>query len=153
MYIPNAEKTKAALGDVKKELRSERIRMVFEDDVVSNFFERMVITDPGEWIPATQQDSQNFDGYKVCSFNELYQDRCTIYIQPLDSSVTQEFLAKCKLFCEAYYHGLPVEVLKHRNIKKLRVKSRGEGKHIQYLARDILSESRNWIPDDAYCMI
>ena len=64
MYIPNDEKTEYALGDVKKEIRNERIKLVFSKDLIDKYHDRMVIEDPDEWIPATQQDSQNFDGYK-----------------------------------------------------------------------------------------
>ena len=33
------------------------------------------------------------------------------------------------------------------------MKTRGEGKHIQYNAREILNKVEKWLPDDAYCML
>ena len=113
----------------------------------------MVIKSSDEWIPATKEGPQSFDGYKASNFNDLYQDRCTIYIQPLDSSISDELLESCKLYCEAYYHGLSVKIRKHKDLTKMKIKNRHEGKYKQYLAGEILSESRKWIPNDAYCMI
>ena len=70
----------------------------------------MKIESPDEWIPSTQQESQNYDGYTVSGYNDLYQDRKTIYIQPLDKSITEEFLEECKMYCEAFFFGLPVVI-------------------------------------------
>jgi len=65
---------------------------VFSQEIVNKFHNKMIIEDPGEWISATEQDSQNFDGYKCSGFNEIYRDIQTIYIQPLDNSMDDEFL-------------------------------------------------------------
>ncbi|CAI2372880.1 unnamed protein product [Moneuplotes crassus] len=154
MYIPNDKKTAEALGDIKKEIRNQRIQPVFSKEVVENYHKRMAIVDPGEWIPATEQDSQNYYGFTCSGFNQLYQDRKTIYIQPLDTSMDEEFLATCQKYCEAYFYPLPVLVRAAKNIAKLKIKNRTrEEGFIQYDAREILRRAQKWIPADAYCMI
>ena len=90
--IPDDTKTAAALGDIRKELKKDRIRLVFEKDVVSKFHERMTIENKFEWIPAMLEQPQSFDEYKKSAFNIVYETRKTIYILPLDTEITEEFL-------------------------------------------------------------
>ena len=124
--IPDDKKTQAALGDIRKEIKKDRIRYVFEKDIVSKFHERMTIENKFEWIPAMLEQPQSFEEYKKSAFNIIYETRKTIYILPLDSTITEEFLESCKNYCEAFYYGMNVKILKTKDVTTLGIKTRGE---------------------------
>ena len=124
--IPDDKKTQAALGDIRKEIKKDRIRYVFEKDIVSKFHERMTIENKFEWIPAMLEQPQSFEEYKKSAFNIIYETRKTIYILPLDSTITEEFLESCKNYCEAFYYGMNVKILKTKDVTTLGINTRGE---------------------------
>ena len=63
------------------------------------------------------------------------------------------FLEKCKAYWEAFFFGLPIIVLPSKDVEKLKVKTRNEGKYIQYNATELLDKAIKWLPDDAYWML
>lgn len=47
-----------------------------------------------------------------------------MYIVPLEKQITQEFLEKLRLICEAFYYGFKVKVMDYQNLSKWKVENR-----------------------------
>ena len=149
--LPNETQMKKGLGDLK-EIGSKRVKLAFSKSIIDRF-DKMTIDDEYDWIARVKNKPQSFDSYVKSNPNKLYEERKTLYIQALDKSISPKFLEKCKEFCEAFYYGLPVKILKNIDISELNVKTRGKGKSIQYHALQILRNAKRLVPKDAYGMI
>ena len=59
-----------------------------------------------------KENGQTYDDYqKPNAKNIVTQQRYKIYIFAIDPTISEEFLAKLKRYCEAFYTGMVVEIM------------------------------------------
>lgn len=110
---------------------------------------------PSEWLFEHDEDGQTYESYKNYSVNWIKPEKSVIYIQPLESDISPEFILKLKEFCEAFYYGATVKVMKVIDVEKIKVTKRINeytGKK-QYNAGEILKSLENKLSSDCYCLI
>jgi len=149
--VPNEEKRKIALGSFQK-----------SSNLLKNAIEAIVplckpVPKPqsGDWLAAHKEEGQSFDDFLRTPRNKVTPERNVIYIQPLEEKVDHDFLKALKLFTEAYYKDIKVEINQMLNVKELGVDSRinDYSNKLQFNAGQILRSLEKQVPKDAYCMI
>lgn len=85
------------------------------------------IHDESDWIPSVKNKGESFDKYVEYKPNLITEQWQTICIQPLDKTITIEFMQICKKFIEAFYYGVKVEILKPMDVKSLGTHTRDHG--------------------------
>ncbi len=59
-----------------------------------------------------KEPGQTFEDYQKPNVKNLVtKQRFKIYIFVIDPSISSEFLQKLKLYCEAFYTGMTVEIM------------------------------------------
>lgn len=149
--LPSIKEMKAGLGNLKT-ITDKRIKLAFSTKITARH-NKMTIEDEEDWIPSMKNKPQSFDSWLKSKPNRVTSERKTLYILALDKSISDLFLENCRLYCSAFFYGLPVKVLDNIDIKKIEVKSRGSKGTIQYNAREILKKAKKRIPSDAYGLI
>ena len=66
----------------------------------------------GDWLVGQKEKPQTFNMYnRVGIRNDITPERKKIYFFVTDEKIKPDFLAKLKLYCEAYFTGLTVEIM------------------------------------------
>ena len=149
--VPDEQKRQKAIGSLQGTscLYSEAIKAIIP------LFKPIPNPKASDWLVEHKETGQTFEGYSKGVHNKVTVNRNTIYIQPLEDSIDQEFLETLKLFILAYYKGMNVKIKELLNVKKIGVESRVNeySKKLQYNAGQILERIENHVPEDAYCLI
>ncbi|CAI2372893.1 unnamed protein product [Moneuplotes crassus] len=153
-FIPDDKKTEEALGDVEEQINPKRVQLAFSKKITEKYHKRKTVASIDDWIPSQKEEPESFQEYAESDYNKVSTESHTVYIQPLDTSMTKEFLSTCQKYCLAYFYPLPVVISKFRDITKSKIRNRKclQG-FVQYHSGDIMKRAKKWIPDDAYCMI
>ena len=77
-------------------------------------FEPKMIFGPNDWLASTRQEKgMSLKAYAEDPEIHWYeQKRNTIYIFILDDSIEDELTDKYLEYCKAFYHGLPIKMIK-----------------------------------------
>ena len=115
------------------------------------------IPKPGssDWLANHNEEGQTFDDYKMYPKNMVDKKRHTIYLQPLEEQIDEDFVETLRKFTESFYYGMNVKVNPWTDVKKLGVASRKNSYtgRLQYNASQILRALEKKLPSDAYCLI
>lgn len=134
---PNERQRKEALGtvggtySVKKMLEGAEIH-----------WKPKVPPTEGEWLASQKENGQTFDQFQAKACVKIQQGkRDTICIQPLDLTLSKEFLSNLKMMCQAFFQVNVrfLETLDIETFERDKVKTRASygGDNIQYNAIDI----------------
>jgi hypothetical protein len=75
-------------------------------------FEPKKILGSSDWLACQKESGQSFDKYDIhTTKNPVTIKRNKIYIFVIDPTIDQEFLNSLKLYCEAFYTGMVVELM------------------------------------------
>jgi len=89
--LPSDKATELALGQ-PTQIVALRSGLAFTDKVLHSRFERITIEEEDDWIPCVKNKGQTFDAYVKSKPNQVYQTKQTLYILPLDTSISAGFL-------------------------------------------------------------
>ena len=107
-------------------------------------FEPKRIIDSGDWLMSHKEPGQTYEDYqKPNAKNTVTKQRSKIYIFAIDPTISEDFLSKLKLYCEAFYTGLTVEIMRPKIdnfLDSLEIPSRLNFFGMQYNANVILKK-------------
>ena len=149
--VPSAAQRKSALGSASD--CSFRVRKCLED--IDSFWSVIAKPKSGDWLAEHKEAGQTFEQFKTSLRKVPTRVRHTIYILPLDTNISDDFLAYLHRYCTAFYHGLRVKILPKKAASSLGVPSR-DNPHtgqFQWHAGEILQRMTQELPADAFSLI
>jgi archaemetzincin len=149
--VPDGPTRLAALGPLPG--APWRVRKSLE--AILGYFSPIQKPGPEDWLANYDEEGQTFEVFISQKKHAPDQTRNTIYIQPLEDTIDDDFLKQLQQFCEAFFLGMKIAIKKRVDVAKAGITSRineGTGKR-QYHAGEILSYLQSKIPADGFCLI
>ncbi len=67
----------------------------------------------GDWLRSNRENPQSFNLYNRPEVrNYITPHRKVIYFNVIDERITDEFLEKLKRYCEAFFLGMKIEIIR-----------------------------------------
>jgi archaemetzincin len=85
----------------------------------------------GDWLRSNREIPQSFNLYNRPEVrNNITPQRKVIYFNVIDERITEEFLGKLKTYCEAFFLGMKIEIIRPKKtflelMKEYKIPSRG----------------------------
>mmetsp|Transcript_39644 Transcript_39644/g.51954 ORF Transcript_39644/g.51954 Transcript_39644/m.51954 type:complete len:364 (+) Transcript_39644:43-1134(+) len=129
-----------------------------------------------DWLMTQSERGQEIRDYAAGNCVQWLNPagRGTIYLFMIDNTISEEDTAKFKAYCEAYFHGVPVKVVRPgskicetmRNGKRIvkkrvpqdfiahhKITTRDNGGYFQINATDIIQALKEYRVNDTYCIL
>ena len=123
-------------------------------------FKRVSLPGPSDWLNSHYEIEQSYALYSTTKYTNLFTaERNSVYIAPLEKSITEKFINLLTKFCEAFYLGATIKITRAVSLEDPKVGSKitsriNEHTHNkQYQCHDLLAKLSSNVPKDAYCLM
>eukprot|EP01017_Pseudomicrothorax_dubius_P038676 TRINITY_DN5839_c0_g1_i3.p1 TRINITY_DN5839_c0_g1~~TRINITY_DN5839_c0_g1_i3.p1 ORF type:complete len:183 (-),score=14.88 TRINITY_DN5839_c0_g1_i3:430-978(-) len=149
--VPNEKARQMALGS----LSGVPFKLKKYLGAIKDSFVPIPAPQPSDWLWSHSENHQTNEIFASQPKNYPDDTRDTIYIQPLEDRIDDDFLEVLRRHCEAFFLGLKVSVIKRLRLEDLQIPSRSNpySSHMQFNATKILRTLETKLPRNAYCML
>lgn len=150
---PTLEKCKAALGKftTKNNDDGEYLKELIK------LFDPIPMPGPDDWLSCYKEPGQTFEQFSRGKYSKVTSKKKTIYLQPLEKTITEEMIKTFEKFLGAYFPGMIVKVsppIYLEEEKSITCQINSETNKKQYRAEEILVDILSPRAEaDAYCTI